>query len=299
MPGTAISTENHAGICRITCGWKKPALPLDAVRRYWRDVHSPAIARRPGIWEYRHYQYDAVRPLFDLADVEQGCPADEQLMWLSDVRYADDAALAVFAAEPGDQVRGELLGDIDLIVDQSTTYKAIDAMARTLIDDSALIPPQGRAAAPGLRPLPAQPHRPRTRSAPSSSISPTAGRTRPGVRPPALQPARGPRRRRRARRRAIRSRRIRPNGNIRRGSISRSTTTRCSPTLDTVGLADHVQTIHAYPVAANYTSNYAGQADLRRLARLPGLGRADRRSAATTRRSRRSWAGCTVPSPMA
>ena len=147
--GDRIETENHAGICRITCGWKKPGLPLDAVRRYWRDVHSPAIARRPGIWEYRHFQYDAVRPLFAPIDgVSQACPAGEQLMWLSDVRYADDDALALFAGEPNPEVRGQLLGDIDLIVEQSTTYKAVGTMARTLVDSSAMIPPQGAPPVP-------------------------------------------------------------------------------------------------------------------------------------------------------
>ncbi|MEO5640800.1 MAG: hypothetical protein ABIQ98_03425 [Sphingomicrobium sp.] len=149
MADGRVATENQAQICRITCGWKKGELPLDSVRRYWRDVHSPAIARRPGIWEYRHFQFDAVRSLFGgLDDVAQECPADEQLMWLSDVRYADEAALAIFAAEPGELVRGQLLGDIDLIVDQSTTYKAVGDMAVTLVDQSAMIPPQGPPPAP-------------------------------------------------------------------------------------------------------------------------------------------------------
>lgn len=151
MTATQVAIENRARICRITCGWKKLDLPLDAVRRYWRDVHSPAIARRPGIWEYRHYQFDAVRSLFAAIDgVGQDCPADEQLMWLSDVRYADDAGLTAFAADPDPLVRGQLLGDIDLIVDQSTTYKALGDDATTLVDDSALIPPQGAPPTPAF-----------------------------------------------------------------------------------------------------------------------------------------------------
>lgn len=148
MADTPVGTENHAGICRITCGWKKPELSLDVVRRYWRDVHSPAIARRPGIWEYRHFQFDAVRSLFaPIEGVEQDCPFDEQLMWASDVRYADDKALAIFSADPNPEVRAQLLGDIDLIVDQSTTYKAVGDQAKTLVDTSSLIPPQGKPSA--------------------------------------------------------------------------------------------------------------------------------------------------------
>jgi hypothetical protein len=151
MTTSAVETENRARICRITCGWKKPELPLDAVRRYWRDVHSPAIARRPGIWEYRHFQFDPVRPLFGaLDDVSQSCPDGEQLMWLSDVRYADEGALATFAASPDGEVRSNMLGDIDLIVDQSTTYKAVGDMARTLVDNTQLIPPQGPPPKPAF-----------------------------------------------------------------------------------------------------------------------------------------------------
>ena len=93
--GTLEHTENRATICRVTCGWKKAGLPLDVVRRYWRDVHSPAIARRAGVWDYRHYQFDTVRAdlLGPLDGIALDCPAGEQLMWTSDVRYADDAGL--------------------------------------------------------------------------------------------------------------------------------------------------------------------------------------------------------------
>ena len=47
---TLTDVENRAGLARITCGWKKADLPLEWVRRYWRDVHSPAITRRAGIF---------------------------------------------------------------------------------------------------------------------------------------------------------------------------------------------------------------------------------------------------------
>ena len=91
---TLIDVENRAGLARITCGWKRPELPLEWVFRYWRDVHSPAISRRAGIYDYRHYQYGEVDPaLFGaVRGVELECPRGEQLMWNSDVRYRDEAA---------------------------------------------------------------------------------------------------------------------------------------------------------------------------------------------------------------
>lgn len=142
--------ENKAGICRVTAGWKKATLPLEVVRRYWRDVHSPAIARRAGIWDYRHFQYDPVESdLFaPMHGIEFGAPHDKQLMWTSDVRYLDEAALAVFGQSPGRDILPSILGDIDLIVDQSTTYKAVGANAFTGKDMTGIATPQGTPTFP-------------------------------------------------------------------------------------------------------------------------------------------------------
>lgn len=141
----AVAVENGAAICRVTCGWKKRDLPLDAVLRYWRDVHSPAIARRAGIWEYRHYQFDPVRAdAFEpLPGIEYGCPAGEQLMWTSDVRYADVAGLEAFGRSPEGEAKSLLLADIELIVERSTTYKVVGEDGRTLRDTTATPMPQG------------------------------------------------------------------------------------------------------------------------------------------------------------
>lgn len=142
--------ENKAGIARVTAGWKKPDLPLEVVRRYWRDVHSPAIARRAGIFDYRHFQYDPVRAdLFaSVPGIVLACPADQQLMWTSDVRYRDQAALDLFGASPDAQAKAQLLGDIDLIVDQSTTYKAVGDNAKTFVDRTEIATPQGAPKLP-------------------------------------------------------------------------------------------------------------------------------------------------------
>lgn len=147
---TLRETENRAGLARITCGWKKPELPLEWVRRYWRDVHSPAITRRAGIYDYRHSQYDDVDPtlLSAVAGVSLQCPRNAQLMWTSDVRYLNDAALAAFDATPPPEVKPHLLGDIDLIVDRSTTYRAVGADARTYSDRTGDATPNGPPRTP-------------------------------------------------------------------------------------------------------------------------------------------------------
>jgi len=145
-----VEIENKAGLCRITCGWKKPELPIDWVRRYWRDVHSPAIARRAGLYDYRHYQYDPVRDdvLIPISGVEYGAPPLEQLMWTSDVRYRDEAALAIFDKSPEGKAKSDILGDIDIIVDQSTTYRAVNENAVTYVDDTGVAMPQGPCTSP-------------------------------------------------------------------------------------------------------------------------------------------------------
>lgn len=147
---TLREIENRASLARITCGWKKPELPLDWVRCYWRDVHSPAITRRVGIYDYRHSQYDIVDPDFfsRIPSIEFECPPLQQLMWNSDVRYQDDAGLAAFDASPDSDVKPHLLGDIDLIVDQSTTYRSLGADAHTFVDNTGEPTPQGPPTAP-------------------------------------------------------------------------------------------------------------------------------------------------------
>lgn len=149
MP-SLIEIENRALISRATCGWKKPRLPLDWVRKYWRDVHSPAIARRAGVYDYRHFQFDAVRTdvLRPAAGIDYACPGDAQIMWTSDVRYLDEAGLAAFGSSPDGDVKAHLLGDIDLIVDRSTTYKTVGTNARTLIDRTGVAAPQGPVERP-------------------------------------------------------------------------------------------------------------------------------------------------------
>lgn len=147
---TLEEIENRAAICRVTSGWKKASLSLEAVRRYWRDVHSPAIARRAGVYDYRHYQFDAVRAdvLAPVPGVEQTCTADAQLMWTSDVRYADEAGLEAFGRSPDGIVKAQLLQDIELIVDRSTTYKVVGANGFTYVDSTGIAMPQGPVKSP-------------------------------------------------------------------------------------------------------------------------------------------------------
>jgi len=139
-----------AELCRVTCGWKKPQLSLEHVRPYWRDVHSPAIARRAGIWEYRHYPLDPIRAdLFrNLPGIDFAGKPDEQLMWLSDVRYRDEAGLAAFGNSPGPAERAQILADIEMIVDKSTTYKVLGENGRTLVDETGNGAPAGPARWP-------------------------------------------------------------------------------------------------------------------------------------------------------
>jgi hypothetical protein len=147
---TLADIENRATLARVTCGWKKPHLDLAVVRPYWRDAHSPAIARRAGIYEYRHYPLDPIKQdLFKAIDAVDLCgKPDEQLMWLSDVRYADQAGLEAFSASPGPEVRAQMLADIDMIVDQSTTYKVVGRNGRTLLDTSGEAAPAGPVPSP-------------------------------------------------------------------------------------------------------------------------------------------------------
>jgi hypothetical protein len=125
-------------------------LDLANVRPYWRDAHSPAIARRPGIYEYRHYPLDPIRGdlVPAIAGIDTVGVTNEQLMWLSDVRYADEAGMKTFSESPGPLERKQILADIEMIVDKSTTYKVIGENGRTLVDRTGVGAPQGPVSAP-------------------------------------------------------------------------------------------------------------------------------------------------------
>jgi hypothetical protein len=134
----------------VTCGWKLPSLSLAQVRPYWRDAHSPTIARRQGVYEYRHYPLDPVRAdaFAPVEGIDYQPRADQQLMWLSDVRYADQAGLDAFGLSPAPQVRAKILGDIDMIVDQSTTYLVLGDKGCTLFDETGDPAPAGPVKSP-------------------------------------------------------------------------------------------------------------------------------------------------------
>lgn len=134
---TALSVENAAGLSRATCGWRLPGLDLDAVWGYWRDVHSPAISRRAGIHVYRHFRWAPVDPavLAGVRGVTTEAPTDAQLQWMSDITYRDENALARFYQSPGSpEVVSKILGDIDMIVDRSTTYLSLRDNMSTVCD---------------------------------------------------------------------------------------------------------------------------------------------------------------------
>jgi hypothetical protein len=145
-----VEVENRARLTRTTCGWGKPELDKAFVRRYWRDVHSPAISRRAGIYQYRHSPFDPVTSLFDPVDgIELTCPLDQQLQWQSDVVYLDEAGLDAFLTSPGSAaVRAHLLADIEILVDKSTTYKAVGDNLHTYVDRTGDPTPQGPPPAP-------------------------------------------------------------------------------------------------------------------------------------------------------
>jgi len=258
----SVEMENRATVSRTTCGWRRPELDRDAVRRYWRDVHSPAIARRAGVHWYRHSPFDAVdAQLFaPITGIERAAPANEQLMWQSDVAYLDEDAVAAFVASPDDPaVTALLLADIELIVDRSTTYRSVGDNARTWVDTTDGIPTgpvrhptyglflRARSAEPAFR----------------SALGDLARRwaDRPGVRRLRLSLFDAPDPE--AERRAGYPIRTHPVDQQYQAWIELVLDDRdVARALPVAGLAEHVSTLHAYPVPAVYTFVHDGRPTL-------------------------------------
>lgn len=254
--------ENRAGVSRTTCGWRKPGLDRDAVRRYWRDVHSPAIARRAGVHWYRHSPFDAVDPglLAPIDGVRFDAPADAQLMWQSDVVYLDEDAVADFMRSPADpDVTALLLADIELIVASSTTYRSVGDGARTYVDRTEGVP-----AGPVTHPTYGLFFRARSEQAPFRAALRRLAQewsAHPGVLRLRLNLFEAPDME--AERRAGYPVKTHPVDQQYQAWIELVLDDRgTARALPTAGLGEHVGTVHAYPVPAVYTFVHDGRPTL-------------------------------------
>lgn len=142
------AVENLATISRTTAGvHKHPEDPAaaDVLRRYIRDVHSPAIARRAGIHLYRHLSFGPARP--DLLAAPPGVDVEGALLTgAGHLDYRDEDALAAFYADPGGSVREQLLADLHVIggaPGRTTTYRTSPGNGHTFVDDTGDPAPQG------------------------------------------------------------------------------------------------------------------------------------------------------------
>lgn len=149
--------ENLATLSRTTAGVYRyhgvDAVAEDRLHRYSRDVHAPAIARRPGVYLYRHFDYGPVRA--DAFDPIEGigfdCADDKRVTGAGHLDYLDEASLARFYESPGGAVRDHLLADINILggaPGRTTTYRTSAGNAHTYLDMTGEPAPQGPVASP-------------------------------------------------------------------------------------------------------------------------------------------------------
>jgi hypothetical protein len=145
--------ENKAISLALNCGWTAEEPSLEAVRHYHRDVHAPLIARRPGIYQYRHYAFDRIRAdLFAPDDsIELDCPVAEQFTAAAAASYlnAQEHARSL-AAMPADL--GPLISaDIARIQRRTASYVADEPGAgHTFVDTTGFTVPQGPPELPSF-----------------------------------------------------------------------------------------------------------------------------------------------------
>lgn len=153
MLADIAAIENRATISRTTAGVYKhhgisPA-GMDLLHRYSRDVHAPAISRRPGIHLYRHFDFGPIREdLFTpIAGVSYSFPESKRLTGAGHLDYLDERALQAFYDSPDtDEVRKHLLDDIYVIggpPGRTTTYRTTAGNAYTYVDRTGNPTPQG------------------------------------------------------------------------------------------------------------------------------------------------------------
>ena len=145
--------ENRATVSRTTAGVYKfhgiDLAGMDLLHRYSRDVHAPAISRRPGIHLYRHFDFGPIREdLFAPIDgVGYTFPEAKRLTGAGHLDYLDDRALQAFYDSPDtDEVRKHLLDDIYVLggpPGRTTTYRTTAGNAHTYVDRTGNPTPQG------------------------------------------------------------------------------------------------------------------------------------------------------------
>ena len=151
------SVENRATISRTTAGVYRyhgvDPVAEDRLHRYSRDVHSPAIARRPGIHLYRHLSWGAVRPDFlpAVTGICYDAAEDKRITGAGHLDYLDQRALDAFYRSPDARVRDRLLADLNILggaPGRTTTYRTTAGNAFTFMDSTGEPMPQGVPAIP-------------------------------------------------------------------------------------------------------------------------------------------------------
>ena len=149
--------ENRATISRTTAGVYRyhgvDPVAEDRLHRYSRDVHSPAIARRPGIHLYRHLSWGAVYPGFlpAVAGIRYDGTEEKRVTGAGHLDYLDQRALNAFYQSPDPEVRDRLLADLHILggaPGRTTTYRTTAGNAFTFLDSTDDPAPQGVPAIP-------------------------------------------------------------------------------------------------------------------------------------------------------
>jgi hypothetical protein len=151
MSQMLIDIENKPIVRRVNCGHSSEKHSLSSVRRYQRDVHSPAIARRPGIYEYRHFSFDPIRAeLFATAEgIELDCEDDAQINSLASVLFANAVDQSNSLAYPPDNARPLLVADNAMIQKWAAAYHADGPeAAHTYVEATGIAVPQGAPLQP-------------------------------------------------------------------------------------------------------------------------------------------------------
>ncbi|HEY6455452.1 MAG TPA: hypothetical protein VIY90_09260 [Steroidobacteraceae bacterium] len=148
-----MDTENKAPVIRVNCGHSSEARSLASVRRYQRDVHSPAIARNPGIYEYCHFSFDPIRPhiFASVGGIEFDCPKGEQFNSVAATLFLSEEDHARSIASPPDDVRPLLVADVPLIQKWTAPFFAEGPNGgHTYIDTTGIAVPQGPPTHPAF-----------------------------------------------------------------------------------------------------------------------------------------------------
>lgn len=143
-----VQNDNRARWACIALGFWRRDKSEELMYRYWRDIHGVAVARMPGIYQYRQLHLDTARPALGstIGGIDFEMPPEDQSNGIADLRFLDKQSVDMLQASQHMTVH--MFNDEKYLIERNAIYWSTDGNAQTYVDRTGNPMPQGQVAYP-------------------------------------------------------------------------------------------------------------------------------------------------------